>query len=104
MNKLIVACGVLIIGCFCDASAQTQKIDNRDKSFTLIKNDTINSSGLPLLKYKVIRNADNKTVLEGSVTMGVIEWSADYELEETRSLGSGHAQQNKRKIDLRSFR
>jgi hypothetical protein len=103
MFKLMIGCWVLVIGCSFSAIAQSVKIDNKDKSFTLIRNDTTNASGIPVLKYKVLRNADKKIVLEGAVTMGVIEWSANYELQEARSLGSGQAIQNQRKIDLRPF-
>jgi hypothetical protein len=105
MYKLVIGCWLLVIGCFCDASAQTQKVENKDKSFTLIKTDTTNASGIPVLKYKVMRNGDKKIILEGSITMGVIEWSADYELEESRWLGSQAPPGggSKRKIDVRVF-
>jgi len=98
---------LLVIGCSTVVWAQTgvEKIDSKDKSFTLVKNDTINVSGIPVLKYKVIRNADKRVIAEGSITMGVIEWTADYELTESQSLGSGQSTQNQksRKIDLRPY-
>lgn len=87
------------------AQNEIEKIDNKDKSFTLIKNDTVNTSGIPVLKYKVMRNADKRIVVEGSVTMGLLEWTADYELTESRSLGTGQSRENQqsRRIDLRPY-
>lgn len=83
-----------------DASKST----NQDSTFTLYKSVKDNASGVPVLHYIVQRNADKKIVLEGSKTMGVVEWSAAYELEEGRSLGAGQSQlSNSRKIDLRPF-
>jgi hypothetical protein len=80
------------------------KSTNRDSTFTLYKAVKDNSSGVPVLHYIVLRNGDKKIILEGAKTMGVVEWSADYELEEGRSLGSGQGKvDNKRKIDLRPF-
>src|SRR5689334_15177472 len=81
------------------------KSANSNNSFTLYQARKNNASGIPVLSYIVVRNSDKKIVVEGSVTMGVIEWSADYELEESKSLGSGQTSQaQKRKIDLRPFR
>lgn len=87
------------------AQNEIEKIDNKDKSFTLIKNDTVNTSGIPVLKYKVMRNADKRVVVEGSVTMGILEWTADYELTESRSLGTAQSTENQpsRRIDLRPY-
>lgn len=83
-----------------DASKST----NQDNTFTLYKAVKDNSSGVPVLHYIIQRNGDKKIVLEGSITMGVIEWSATYELEEGRTLGGGQGETvNKRKIDLRPF-
>lgn len=80
------------------------KSTNKDNTFTLYKAVKDNASGVPVLNYIVVRNGDKKIVLEGAVTMGVIDWSADYELEEGRSLGSGTGKvSNTRKIDLRPF-
>lgn len=80
------------------------KSTNRDNTFTLYKAVKDNASGVPVLTYIVQRNGDQKIVLEGSITMGIIEWTADYELEEGRSLGGAQDQiSNKRKIDLRPF-
>jgi hypothetical protein len=80
------------------------KSANQDSTFTLYKAVKDNQSGVPVLHYIVQRNGDKKIVLEGSKTMGVIEWSATYELEEGRSLGSAQGQvSDKRKIDLRPF-
>jgi hypothetical protein len=105
--KTLVFCVVCVVGCLSIAFAQNEieKIDNKDKSFTLIKNDTVNASGIPVLKYKVMRNADKRIVVEGSVTMGTLEWSADYELIESKSLGSAQPTENQstRKIDLRPY-
>jgi hypothetical protein len=105
--RKVVGFVLLIVGCLSTVLSQTevQKIDNKDKSFTLIKNDTVNASGIPVLKYKVMRNADKRIVVEGSVTMGLLEWSADYELTESRSLGSAQSDQNQpsRRIDLRPY-
>lgn len=107
MNK-VVGCLLLIVGSFYAAFGQEkeiEKIDNKDKSFTLIKNDTTNTSGIPVLKYKVMRNADKRVVVEGSITMGVVQWTADYQLTESQSLGSGQPTQStkQRNIDLRPF-
>lgn len=105
--KAVVSCVLLVVGCCSMLFAQNEieKIDNKDKSFTLIKNDTVNTSGIPVLKYKVVRNADKRIVVEGSVTMGLLEWTADYELTESRSLGSAHSNQGQssRRIDLRPY-
>lgn len=79
------------------------KSTNRDNTFTLYKAVKDNASGVPVLHYLVLRNGDKKIVLEGSITMGVIDWSADYELEEGKSLGAQSEITNKRKIDLRPF-
>lgn len=102
-----MSCVVLVVASLSVAFAQgeIEKIDNKDKSFTLIKNDTVNTSGIPVLKYKVMRNADKRIVVEGSVTMGLLEWTADYELTESRSLGSGASNQGQpsRRIDLRPY-
>lgn len=100
-----VGCLLLVIACWHSASAQSKELPNRDKSFTLIKNDTTTASGIPLLKYKVIRTADKRMVVEGTATMGVVEWSADYELTESQSLGAGQSSQHRqpRKIDLRPY-
>lgn len=106
--RLVIGCWLVVVGCFSSAFAQSneiEKIDNKDKSFTLIKNDTINDSGVPVLKYKVMRNGDKRIIMEGSVTMGILEWSADYELTESRSLGTAQSSENQRsrKIDLRPY-
>ncbi|MEJ0030781.1 MAG: hypothetical protein WDO15_10605 [Bacteroidota bacterium] len=105
--KAVVSCVLLVMGCFSTLLAQNEieKIDNKDKSFTLIKNDTVNTSGIPVLKYKVMRNADKRVVVEGSVTMGALEWTANYELTESKSLGSGQSTENQqsRRIDLRPY-
>jgi hypothetical protein len=79
------------------------KSTNRDNTFTLYKAVKDNASGVPVLHYLVQRNGDKKIVLEGSITMGVIEWSADYELAEGKSLGGQSEVSSKRKIDLRPF-
>ncbi|HMJ68009.1 MAG TPA: hypothetical protein VK508_03905 [Cyclobacteriaceae bacterium] len=114
MLRVAVVAMVLLISF--RASAQTDVIEeklgkdasksvNKDNTFTLYKAEKPNASGVPVLHYVVQRNGDKKIVLEGSITMGVIEWSAVYELEESRSLGS-EAQQaagSKRRIDLRPF-
>jgi hypothetical protein len=96
---------VLVVGCFTRAFCQSENLDNKDKSFTIIKNDTVNTSGIPVLKYKVMRNADKRVVIEGSITMGGIEWSADYELTEFRSLGTAQPIENQqsRRIDVRPY-
>ena len=105
MKNFSVCCLVLMIGC-CSAFAQTEidSVYNKDRSFTLVKNDTVNASGIPVLKYKVIRRADKRMVMEGSVAMGVLEWTADYELTESKSLGTGTSTPKQtRKIDLRPY-
>jgi hypothetical protein len=81
------------------------KLPNSDKSFTLFKKDTLNRSSIPIQKYVVVRNLDGRVVMEGSVTMGLLDWTADYELTETRSLGSGQSSENQttRRIDLRPY-
>jgi hypothetical protein len=103
----VVAGFVLCVGFFSIAFSQgeTERVDNKDKSFTLIKNDTVNDSGVPVLKFKVMRNADKRVIMEGSVTMGLLDWTSDYELTETRSLGTGQSQENQqsRRIDLRPY-
>jgi hypothetical protein len=102
-------CWLLTIGCWLLVSVafsqnEIEKIDNKDKSFTLVKNDTINGSGIPVLKYKVMRNADKRMIMEGTITMGLMEWSADYELTESKSLGSGSSTNlQTRRIDLRPY-
>lgn len=112
MRKIgAVVLGLIITyGAMAQASAieerlgkDANKSTNKDNTFTLYKAEKTSSSGVPVLQYIVLRNGDNKIVLEGSVTMGVIEWSANYELEESRSLGNGQSQGQKRKIDLRPF-
>ncbi len=102
--KVVVGCVVWVVALVFYQSP-IEKVDNKDKSFTLIKNDTINDSGIPVLKYKVMRNADKRIVMEGSVTMGVLEWTADYELSESKSLGTAHTSQDQRprRIDLRPY-
>ncbi|HZY78066.1 MAG TPA: hypothetical protein VFE50_00990 [Cyclobacteriaceae bacterium] len=80
-----------------------KKSSNNDNTFTLYQASKENASGIPVLNYVIVRNADKKIVVEGAVTMGAIEWTATYELEESRSLGAGQAQGQKRKIDLRPF-
>lgn len=105
MKKLFV-CWLLIVGCCSIAFSQNpiEKLDNKDKSFTLIKNDTINDSGIPVLKYKLMRNADKRIVMEGSVAMGQLEWTADYELTESKSTGTAASLKlSERKIDVRPF-
>jgi hypothetical protein len=81
------------------------KVPNGDKSFTLFKKDTLNTSSIPIQKYVVVRNLDGRVVMEGSVTMGLLDWTADYELTETRSLGSAQSSENQitRRIDLRPY-
>lgn len=106
--KLSIGYWILIIGCSFSAMAQEvkpiEKLDNKDKSFTLIKNDTINDSSIPVLKYKVMRNADKRVIIEGNVTMGQIEWTADYELTESRSTGKATSLElSSRRIDLRPY-
>jgi hypothetical protein len=105
--KKFAGCVLLVVGLLSIAFAQNEieKIDNKDKSFTLIKNDTTNASGIPVLKYKVMRNADKRVVVEGSITMGSLEWTADYELTESKSLGAGQSNQGQssRRIDLRPY-
>lgn len=103
--KLVVGLW-LLIGVVSTGFSQNEieKLDNRDKSFTLIKKDTLNDSGIPVLKYKVMRNADKRVVVEGSVTMGKLEWTADYELTESKSTGTAASLNlSTRKIDLRPF-
>ncbi|HEX8060687.1 MAG TPA: hypothetical protein VF473_07105 [Cyclobacteriaceae bacterium] len=105
--KAVVCCVLMVVGCASTLFAQKEieKIDNKDKSFTLVKNDTTNASGIPVLKYKVMRNADKRIVVEGSVTMGSLEWTSDYELTESKSLGAGQSNQGQpsRRIDLRPY-
>lgn len=105
MMKLVVGVVLLVVCVRFNGFSQTiEKLDNRDKSFTLIKNDTINDSGIPVLKYKVMRNADKRIVMEGSVTMGKMEWTADYELSESKSTGTAASLNlSQRRIDLRPF-
>lgn len=95
---------MLVVGCWSTGFSQIEKLDNKDKSFTLIKNDTINGSSIPVLKYKVIRNADKRVIMEGSVTMGKLEWTADYELTEYKSTGTAASLNlSTRSIDLRPY-
>lgn len=105
VGRIVVGCLLLVVGILPEVVAQPERIDNKDKAFTLIKNDTTNASGIPLLKYKVLRNADKRVVVEGSITMGLIEWSADYQLTESKSLGAGQPDQSRksRTIDLRPY-
>jgi hypothetical protein len=81
---------------------------NRDKSFSLYKKTVIDTSNnLPVVKYVVIRNDDQRLVEEGSVSMGAIDWSADYELEVSQAQGQAQLERkensNRRKIDLRPY-
>jgi hypothetical protein len=82
------------------------KSSNKDSSFTLYKKDTTNiDNGMAVTKYVVVRNEDQRIVEEGSFAMGVIDWSADYELQITQSTGSAQTSgsASKRTIDLRPF-
>ena len=106
MMLKVVSCWLLVVGLASTGFSQNEieRLDNKDRSFTLIKNDTLNDSGIPVLKYKVMRNADKRVVVEGSVTMGRLEWTADYELTESKSTGTAASMDlSIRKIDLRPF-
>jgi hypothetical protein len=100
---IVLGCVLWIVGVMFYQNP-IEKLDNKDKSFTLIKNDTVNESSIPVLKYKVMRNADKRIVIEGTVTMGKVEWTADYELTESKSTGTAASLNlSSRKIDLRPF-
>ncbi len=81
---------------------------NRDKSFSLYRSTSVNpANNLPVVRYVVLRNDDRRIVEEGSVTMGSIDWSADYELEIAQAQGQAQLERKensgKRKIDLRPY-
>lgn len=81
---------------------------NRTNTFTLYKKEKVNdSNGIPVLFFVIVRNDDQKIVEEGSVTMGAIEWSSDYELEISQAKGQAQLPRNEnsttRKIDLKKY-
>lgn len=85
-----------------------EKVMNRTQTFTLYKKVKINESNeIPVLFFVIVRNDDQRIVEEGSVTMGAIEWTADYELEISQTTGQAQLPRNEnsnsRKIDLRKY-
>lgn len=85
-----------------------EKVMNRTQTFTLYKKVKVNESNeIPVLFFVIVRNDDQRIVEEGSVTMGAIEWTADYELEISQTTGQAQLPRNEnsnpRKIDLRKY-
>lgn len=86
-----------------------QSFSNRDGSFTLYrKEEKSPSNGMPVTKFIVLRNGDQRVVEEGSVTIGNVEWTADYEITISQSPGQVQLERKEnssmRKIDLRPYR
>jgi hypothetical protein len=82
--------------------------ENKDGSFALYKKEETNpSNSMPVIKYLIVRMYDKKVVEEGSVTMGTVEWSADYEVEISQAPGQPQLarEQNStsRRIDVRKY-
>lgn len=87
-----------------DAVAST----NKDGSFTLFKKEAVNTTNnLPVIRYLIVRMYDKKIVEEGSVTMGAVDWSADYEVEISQAPGQPQLARDRnstsRKIDVRKY-
>lgn len=85
-----------------------EKVMNRTQTFTLYRKIKVNESNeIPVLFFVIVRNDDQRIVEEGSVTMGTIEWIADYELEISQTTGQAQLPRNEnsnsRKIDLRKY-
>jgi hypothetical protein len=61
---------------------------NQNNSFTLCWNEAANpSNNMPVLKFIIVRMSDHKVVEQGSVTMGSIKWTDDYQVEVSHAPG-----------------
>jgi hypothetical protein len=81
---------------------------NKDGSFTLYKKEEVNpSNNLPVVKYLIVRMYDKKVVEAGSVTMGAVDWSGDFEVAITQAPGQPQLARDRnstsRTIDVRKY-
>jgi hypothetical protein len=84
------------------------EIKNKDGSFSLYTKEHIDpANGIPVIKYLIVRMYDKKAVEEGSVTMGAVGWSGDYEVEISQAPGQPQLARDRnatsRKIDVRKY-
>lgn len=81
---------------------------NKSGSFTLYTLEEVDASNnIPVIKYAIVRTSDKRVVENGSVTMGVVKWSSEYEVEIAPAPGQPQLARGQnsttRKIDLRKF-
>ena len=78
---------------------------NRNGSFTLCQIEKENpSNNTTTVHFIIIRMYDQKVVEEGTVTMGAVEWTGEYEVQVSHKPGQVELERNSnttvRKIDL----
>jgi argonaute-like protein implicated in RNA metabolism and viral defense len=80
---------------------------NRDASFSLCWNDKETEAKVPALQFIIVRMSDHKVVEQGSVTMGEVRWSNDYEVQVSHLQGQVQLERgpdsNTRTIDVRKY-
>src|SRR5690242_15042086 len=60
---------------------------NKDASFSLCWKDKETSNQVPALQFIIVRMSDHKVVEQGSVTMGEVRWTSDYQVEVSHRQG-----------------
>jgi hypothetical protein len=80
---------------------------NQDASFSLCWNDKMNNNQIPALQFIIVRMSDHKVVEEGSVTMGEVRWTNDYEVEVSPREGQVQLargpESNTRRINVKKY-
>lgn len=80
---------------------------NKTGTFFLCWQDKESESGVPSLQYIIVRTGDQRVVEQGSVTMGEVKWTGEYEVEISHKQGqvelARSANSNRRVINLKKY-
>jgi hypothetical protein len=80
---------------------------NKTGSFFLCWQDRETENSVPSLQYVIVRTSDHRVVEQGSVTMGEVKWTGEYEVEISHKQGqvelARSANSTTRVIDLKKY-
>jgi hypothetical protein len=80
---------------------------NKTGTFFLCWEEKEDAGNMPAVHYAIVRTGDRRVVEQGSVTMGEVKWSGDYQVEISHKPGqvelARSANSTTRVIDLKKY-
>jgi hypothetical protein len=80
---------------------------NKTGTFFLCWQDKEEAGNVPVVQYIIVRTSDRRVVEQGSVTMGEVRWTGDYQVEVSHKQGQVElersANSTTRVIDLKKY-